>query len=104
MSITNSINSLGTLTRGKNDNARRTQGLPAVALKIPDGERAMLKRYGMISKYVFPNRVGVHITLEHLRDAWARYRQANGITGARTPYELWHTFMSVVDEMPAALK
>ena len=33
-----------------------------------------------------------------------RYREYNGITGASTPYEMRHTFVSITDEMPIALK
>lgn len=104
MTIDQSINDIGEVTSGKNKNARRSQVLSDAALKVLQDQSAMLKRMGIISKYVFPEKDGGCISQHNFRDYWKRYRIANGLSGAPTPYELRHTFVSIVDEMPTALK
>lgn len=104
MYISHSINDYGEHTRGKNQNARRTQKLSNIALQILNDQRAFLMRKGIVSKYVFPEMTGSCASQQSFRRFWQRYRQANGIEGASTPYEMRHTFVSIVDEMPDLLK
>lgn len=104
MTITHSINQYEERTNGKNANSRRTQQLSETALQILADQYTMLMRLGMVSKYVFPDKDGDYITQQNFRRAWKRYCAANRISGANTPYEMRHTFVSVVDEMPTQLK
>lgn len=104
LKVSRSINDLKEQTRGKNDNAKRTIHLPQLALKILEDQKEMLKSHGLISKYVFPRPDGNCIQQKKFRTSWQRYRQHNGITGASTPYEMRHTFVSITDDMPLALK
>lgn len=64
----------------------------------------MLKRCGVISKYVFPDIDGDFIRQSRYRKRWKRYCLTNGIETAQSPYELRHTFVSANDEMPEGLK
>jgi integrase len=104
LTICRSINDKDEVTRGKNDNARRTIILPRIAIRILEDQKNMLKQCGLISQYVFPRSDGSYIPQEKLRIAWGRYREFNGIEGAKTPYEMRHTFVSVADEMPLSLE
>lgn len=104
LTISRAINDLKEQTRGKNDNARRTIRLPEIAQRILADQREMLKSHSLISKYVFPRVDGSYIPQIKLREAWQKYREFNGIKGASTPYEMRHTFVSITDEMPIALK
>lgn len=104
MTISRGINQYNEETYGKNANARRTQILPSVALNIIADQEKMLRQLGIISKYVFPAMDGDHIETVKYCEAWKRYCAENHLSGAHTPYELRHTFVSVVDEMPTLLK
>jgi integrase len=102
--IVQSVNDYGQITAGKNKNARRVYKMDYHAEKILEDQRAMLKRLGQISPYVFPDLDLGFITQDRFRRAWKRYCAAHGINTATTPYEMRHTFVSINDEMPEALK
>lgn len=102
--ITNSINDYGELTDGKNDNARRVFVLNRLEQKVLEDQRAMLRKAGCISRYVFPDKDLGPMTQQSFRRAWQRYCAYNGIEHALTPYEMRHTFVSINDEMPEGLK
>jgi integrase len=104
VTIYESINDEGNLTPGKNDNARRTYLLDYHAVKVLDDQVSMLQRLGWISAYVFPDYDRGFIPQDKFRKAWKRYCEANGITGAPTPYELRHTWVSINKKMPDGLK
>ena len=104
VTITQSFNDRGDLTQGKNKNARRTYMIDDHAIKVLTEQKTMMLKLSRISPIVFPYVDGEY-TLQHtFRQAWKRYCTANGITGAPTPYELRHTFVSINDEMPEGLK
>lgn len=104
LTIARSINDYDELTRGKNVNARRTIKLSEIAKKILQDQQEALNRKGQGGKYIFPDRNGSFIKQQNYRAGWKRYCAANGIANARTPYEMRHTFVSIMDEMPAGLK
>jgi integrase len=104
VTIMQSINDSGELTQGKNKNARRTFKIGELALIILDDQRELLNKLGVESKFVFPARDGDHISQKQFRFAWQRYCIANGFEKQVTPYELRHTFVSINDELPEALK
>lgn len=92
--IQRSINSLGNFTAGKNDNAVRTGYLSQYAAQIVREERLMLKRYGIISPYVFPDMDGGPMNPNRLSNRWITYRTQHGI--GSSIHELRHTFISIV--------
>ncbi len=102
--ITQSINNYKQTTKGKNDNARRTYSLDDHALRVLAEQSEMLKLLSQISPYVFPSKTLGPMTQERFRKSWKQYCKSNGISGANTPYELRHTFVSVNTDMPEALK
>lgn len=102
--IRRSINRFGEITAGKNENAKRAIILPDLAVSELHQQRDMLRSEAIVSPFIFPREDGSAITQEMLRDNWQRYCRHNGINEATTPYELRHTFVSVVDEMPTLLK
>lgn len=88
--IRRSINDSGEITRGKNDNAIRAVALSdlarhelALQLQEPPGNGSV---FGITSQVRY-------------RRHWQRYCAANGIPYI-TPYELRHTFVSVVKNLP----
>jgi len=97
-----SINKFNEETRGKNDNARRTFELIPFAQHILQNQCKKLQELSIESEYVFPNEMGEHIKQRTYHGRWVTYRDAVGITKA-TPYELRHTFVSVVKSMPEGL-
>lgn len=99
-----SINKYEEVTHGKNQNARRTIVLSELAMQAIEDQRAMLKRKGMISKYVFPDRDNVYISQRNYLRGWRRYCKGNGLVTDLTPYEMRHTFVSIMDDMPEGLK
>jgi integrase len=102
MSINRSVNRLGEITPGKTENARRMIMLSDHALSILADQRAMLKRHGIISPWVFPDEEGEMLDSNKLYKAWYTYRKQHGITQAL--HELRHTFISAVKvKMPEPL-
>lgn len=101
--IRRSVNDLQEITTGKNDNARRTASLGALAMSELSAQRAMLADLGIVSNSIFPDPSAGIPTQKVFRNAWKRYCAHNGIPYV-TPYELRHTYVSINDEMPDGLK
>lgn len=88
-----SINIHGNETSGKNDNARRRFYLSPMAKEelrqqaqiAPDGERVF----------------GDYLQEQHLRKRWYVYCDHNNIPRV-TPYEMRHTFVSIIKGLPEA--
>lgn len=104
VSIRRSINIYEEETTGKNDNARRTFKLSKRAQAEADAQRAMLKQYGIVSPYLFPDKEGDCLTYSRFSKAWARYCEANGIKHISLYEMMRHTYVSVNKEMPDGLK
>lgn len=104
LSIRRAINNYGETTPGKNANARRTIKLPAYAVAEIEAQRDMLRTESLITPVMFPREDGSTLSQKMLRDNWQRFCRHNSINEATTPYELRHTFVSVVDEMPTMIK
>ena len=89
--IQRSVNTKGTVTEGKNENAVRSFVLFPLLAQILKEQYAFTGR----EKQVFP------ISAEHVYyQAWVRYCKANGLRQVSL-YELRHTFVSVVKTLPA---
>lgn len=101
--VKESINQELRTTKGKNDNARRCVALGKRALEILEDQKAMLKRKGIISPWVFPDeRAKMSTSPRRLYKCWYFYRQQHGISVSL--HELRHTFVSAVkSDMPEPL-
>ena len=102
LTIRRSVNVDGVVTRGKNNNARRSIKLTAYALAELDAQRQMLREKGIISPWVFPAEDGGMASEHAIYRRWQTYREQHGLTRASL-YELRHTFVSVNADVPEAL-
>lgn len=100
--IQRSINIYNEITRGKNENARRSFLLPSLALDILNQQRLMLKKANVVSPFVFPGQNGCHATQQTYYKHWIRFRQLWNISDT-IPYELRHTWYSVNKKIPTEL-
>lgn len=89
VNIRRSINILGEVTAGKNENAVRSFRLNDSSRSVIQAQRQMIS-----GPYIFP-RVSEQLYYERLK----RYCRANGIPEV-TPYELRHTFVSIIQSLP----
>ena len=103
LTIHQSINDLGEVTDGKNENANRTIVLTGLAVQEIEAQRKQLHDRGMVCKWIFPNEKCQPFRQKAFRNRWYKYCETNQIS-AVTPYELRHTFVSICDEMPDGLK
>ena len=103
LTIHQSINDLGEVTDGKNENANRTIVLTGLAMQEIEAQRKQLHDRGMVCKWIFPNEKCQPFRQKAFRNRWYKYCETNQIS-AVTPYELRHTFVSICDEMPDGLK
>lgn len=85
-----SVNDFNEVTQGKNRNAMRTVELPELAAAVLDAQRALTGGEESVFCISSPNTYRAH---------WYRYCTANKISRT-TPYELRHTFVSVVKVLP----
>lgn len=90
--IRRAINKFNEETQGKNENAVRCITLPAIALQALE---AQLREYPSKSGYLFDLP-----TTDTYNRRWQKYCETNGMTKT-TPYELRHTFVSIVKTLPA---
>lgn len=104
--LTGAINIRGDRTHGKNDNARRSGELSAIAMSILNSQRLYLISNLVDSDYVFPDHIDPQRPMleKNYYRHWKRYCAYHGITEGTTVYELRHTFCSINDEMPEGLK
>ena len=103
VTIRGAINVRDEVTQGKNENAQRTFQMSALAEAEANAQRAMLRRYGIVSPYLFPAPDGGHLVHKNFYRAWGRYCEANQIPRTSL-YELRQTYVSVNKEMPEGLK
>lgn len=102
--IRRSYNEYGETTSGKNDNAIRPGQLSELAVTFLQQQEAALRERGIVSPFVFPDTDGGQLSQKKYYAHWKRYCETHEITEGATPYELRHTWCSVNDEMPDALK
>lgn len=100
--VQRSINAEGKETRGKNDNARRTIILSPRMASVLDDQRAMLRKAGIVSPWVFPAENGDRIDPDKIYKDWRTYSSQHGIKCSI--HELRHTMISIVSsDVPDAL-
>ena len=102
ISLKRSINHYKEITTGKNDNARRVFALTPLASSLLEDQKEHLSKHGTPSKYIFCDEHGEVTKQFNYTRKWNRYRDHNGISPA-TPYELRHTFVSIVKQLPDGL-
>lgn len=90
--IRRAINKFNEETQGKNQNAVRCITLPEIAVQELE---AQLREYPSKSGYIFELP-----TTDTYNRRWQKYCVSNGLTKT-TPYELRHTFVSIVKTLPA---
>lgn len=66
-------------------------------------QQKRLKKAGLILFCIFPDGYGELINQNTYRKLWGKYRDANGISSDRVPYELLHTFVSMNKSVPQPL-
>lgn len=91
--IRRSVNQYGEITAGKNDNARRSVSLGVWANATLEGQKALLRKNRIISKWVFPDENGEMLQSGHLYKKWVTYRKQHGISCSL--YEMRHTMISL---------
>lgn len=88
--VRRSINAYGQETKGKNENAVRKFELTVLAQNVLKAQWELTA--GQESVFEIPS-------LSTYEKRWRRYSEQNGIT-IISPYEMRHTFVSVVKELP----
>lgn len=94
------INVNGEVTGGKNENARRQFDLTETAENVLREQFQLLTEKEIESEYVFPTKDGDPVKERTYYDRWKKYREHNGIKTPVCPYELRHTFVSIVKSLP----
>lgn len=89
VNLRRSYNGYKEITRGKNTNAARTFNLTPMAASILAEQRRQ-NPFG---------RIFGHMTQDRYRNRWHIYCEHNGLPHI-TPYELRHTFVSIVKSLP----
>lgn len=89
--VQRAVNVRGEITKGKNQNAVRSFVLSAMARRVLEDQREITGHQDSV--FCITNE-------QHYYKRWKAYCTANGLTKV-TPYELRHTFVSVVKTLPA---
>ena len=89
--VQRAVNVRGEITKGKNQNAVRSFVLSTMARRVLDDQREITGNVGCV--------FGI-LTERQYAYRWRNYCITNGLTPV-TPYELRHTFVSVVKTLPA---
>lgn len=100
LTIHRSVNRLGEITAGKNQNARRSFALTQQAQKVLKDHHSMIAQLGIVSPWIFCDSYGRITKLHTYYEKWLRYRDYNHISDTITPYELRHTFISLSQTLP----
>jgi integrase len=94
LNIRRSLDRFGNLKKGgKTVNAERSFYIMDLAYKVLEDQKAMLKKLGIISPYVFPDEYGDLLDSKHLYIMWKYYAKQHDIPGSL--HELRHTMISV---------
>ena len=100
--IQRSVNTAGEVTDGKNANAKRSIKMHKIARQIIDDQLLRLRWLSMGSGWLFPGRDDAMPNPATIYAAWQSYRLRTGLNC--TPYELRHSFVSLVkNDMPAEM-
>ena len=92
--VSRSITSTQAITKGKNENARRYVVLSDRMNIEIEAQKAMLKKYSIISPWIFPSRDGAMVQPNNIYRQWRVYCRQHGISSSI--HELRHTMISIV--------
>ena len=92
--VSRSITSTQAVTGGKNENARRYVVLTGLMQAEIEEQKALLKKCGIISPWVFPSREGDMVQPNNVYRQWRIYCRQHGINSSI--HELRHTMISIV--------
>lgn len=98
--LSRSINVHNEITQGKNENARRNFNLNLITNTILEQQKNLLTKESVCSEYIFPNSYGGPSSQSTYSKHWNRYQKHAGISAEVSPYELRHTFVSIVKSLP----
>lgn len=96
--IRRAVNYKGNETQGKNENALRSFALNAYALEAYNQQLLALAEYGLPHGPTAP--LWPCASQNALYQHWQKYQEGNGIEPRISMYELRHTFVSVVQNLP----
>ncbi len=103
MTIHRARNRQGEITTGKNENARRSIVLPALALEEIKGHQKDRRKKAIISPWLFCSTTGGPCDEQCVYKSWLRIRDRAGIAAASL-YELRHTMISLCkSDVPLSL-
>ena len=100
--VQRSFNKYNELTTRKNENARRVIPLTKLSKYILILQKKLLNENQIVSKFVFANEYGEHISYHSYYKRWINYRTYHELSSA-SPYELRHTFVSIAKTLPEGL-
>jgi integrase len=103
LDIRRAVNKYNETTEGKNDNALRTFKVIDTAATILEEQRQLLMELNIESEYIFPDKYGDCLKQSAFYKRWCNYRKHNNIQLEVSPYELRHTFVSMVKDLPVGL-
>lgn len=92
--ISRAITSTQEVTKGKNENARRYVVLSDRMNAEITSQKALLKKAGIISPWIFPARDGSMVQPNNVYRQWRAYCRQHGINSSI--HELRHTMISIV--------
>lgn len=92
--IQRSINKLGDLTDGKNENARRDVQLSSYAAQVLQAQEDMLSAMGICSEWMFPDEWGERTDPNRLYKQWQFYCRTHGLKSSI--HEMRHTYISAM--------
>ena len=102
LDLQRAFNRLNQETQGKNKNALRQILLPPMARQVVEEQKAMLKRKGIISPWLFPDDRGNRLDTNKFFKAWKRYRTLHDM--ASTLHEIRHSSISSLKaDLPLSL-
>lgn len=90
--IRRSINAIGQITEGKNENARRMIPISTVARNILNDTIERNKKYNLHTDWIFCSPDGSQGSQSTMRNHWLALKKERNISG--TVYSLRHTFIS----------
>ena len=99
VTLKRAINTHGEITRGKNDNARRSFSLTEYSRNVLIQQKELLNKMNIQSEYVFPNSYGSALREGYYYKRWKRFCRCNNIPDI-TAYEMRHTFVSITKSLP----
>lgn len=92
LNIRRSINSDNEITSGKTINAQRSFVLSELAEQVLKDQKKMLLKNGIISDWIFPDKLGQQPIPNLVYKEWYKYRQEHGIRSSL--HEMRHTHIS----------